>query len=56
MVVLIGSGLGKNTLARSLGQITLAMLVLGTVSAIVWHLKRKLSGKKTDGEHRPPSS
>ena len=53
MVVLIGSGLGKNTLARSLGQITLAMLVLGTVSTIVWHLKRKLSGKKTDGKHLP---
>jgi uncharacterized membrane protein YdjX (TVP38/TMEM64 family) len=58
MVVLIGSGLGKQTLARSLGQITLAMLVLGTVSTLVWHLKRKLSGrgKKAEGEHFPPSS
>jgi uncharacterized membrane protein YdjX (TVP38/TMEM64 family) len=50
MVVLIGSGLGKHTWARSMGQITLAMLVLSTVSMIVWYLKKRLSKGSGKGE------
>ncbi len=47
MVALIGSGLGKHSLARSMGQITIAMLGLGIASLVIWHLRRKLicSGK-----------
>ena len=41
---MIGSGLGKHSLARSRGQITIAMLGLGIASLVVWHLRRKLMG------------
>lgn len=44
MVAMIGSGLGKHSLARSMGQITIAMLGLGLASLVVWHLRRKLMG------------
>ena len=44
MVAMIGSGLGKHSLARSMGQITIAMLGLGIASLVVWHLRRKLMG------------
>jgi hypothetical protein len=43
MVVLIGSGLGKQTLAHSMIQISLAMVVLGAVTTIVWRLKKHLT-------------
>lgn len=43
MVTIIGSGLGKQSLTHSMGQITAAMLGLGAASLIVWRLRRKLS-------------
>jgi uncharacterized membrane protein YdjX (TVP38/TMEM64 family) len=44
MVALIGSGLGKESLRYSLFLISLAMLVLGTGSMIIWRIRKKLSG------------
>lgn len=44
MVVLIGSGLGKESLWYSMKMITLAMCGLGLAATLVWHLKKKLSG------------
>ncbi len=44
MVAMIGSGLGKHSLARSMGQITMAMLGLGVASLIVWRMRKKLMG------------
>ena len=49
MVVLIGSGLGKDSLSHSMTMIGLAMFGLGTVTTIVWHFKKKLSGGKKSG-------
>lgn len=50
LVAAIGSGLGKGfsreTLAHSAWQITLAMLGLGTISWLVWSLKKKLTQGK----------
>ena len=46
MVVLIGSGLGKESLSHSMTMIGLAMFGLGTVTTVVWHFKKKLSGGK----------
>ena len=43
-VALIGSGIGKQSLAHAMGQITLAMLGLGGVSTLAWYLRRRLSG------------
>ena len=47
LVAAIGSSLGKSfskeTLAHSIGQITLAMLALGGISFLVWTLKKKLA-------------
>ncbi len=42
-VALIGSGIGKQSLAHALSQISLAMLGLGGVSAIAWYLRRRLT-------------
>lgn len=56
MVAMIGSGLGKHSLARSMGQITMAMLGLGIASAIVWHLRRKLMGSKRTSQTARPSN
>ena len=44
--ILIGSGLGKESLSHSMTMIGLAMFGLGTVTTIVWHFKKKLSGGK----------
>lgn len=41
-VSLIGSGIGKATLAHALGQVTLAMLGLGAVSMVAWYVRKKL--------------
>ncbi len=50
LVAAIGSGLGKGfskqTLAHSIGQITLAMLGLAAISLVVWGLKKKLDARK----------
>jgi len=50
LVAAIGSGLGKGfsreTLAHSIGQITLAMVALGAISWMVWALKKKISEKQ----------
>lgn len=46
MVALIGSGLGKQSLGQAMWQVTLAMLGLGAFSAIVWYLRKKLTGGK----------
>lgn len=50
LVAAIGSSLGKGfsreTLAHSIGQITLAMLALGAISVIVWTLRKKLTVPK----------
>jgi hypothetical protein len=46
MVVLIGSGLGKQTLMHSMTQISLAMLALGGVALVVWHFQKKLTGAR----------
>ena len=43
-VALIGSGIGKQSLAHAMSQITLAMLGLGGASTLAWYLKRRLSG------------
>lgn len=44
MVVLIGSGLGKESLMHSMLLISLAMFVLGTVSMVVWRIRKRLPG------------
>ncbi len=46
-VALIGSGIGKVSLAHAMGQITVAMLGLGTVSVLAWYVRRHLSGVAT---------
>lgn len=45
LVAMIASGAGKvgrQSLVHSMGQITAAMLALGVISAILWHVRRKL--------------
>jgi uncharacterized membrane protein YdjX (TVP38/TMEM64 family) len=41
-VALIGSGIGKQSLALSMGHISLAMLGLGGVSTLAWYIRRRL--------------
>lgn len=46
MVVLIGSGLGKESLLHSMTMITLAMCGLGAAATLIWHFRKKLSGRR----------
>lgn len=43
LAALIGSGIGKQTLAHSMGQISLAMIGLGSVSTLAWYVRRRLN-------------
>lgn len=62
LVAAIGSSLGKGfspqTLAHSIGQITLAMLALGGISWLVWWLKKRLtaSAGATSASPRSPGT
>lgn len=44
LAALFGSGIGKQSLAHAITQITLAMLGLGGLSMLAWYLRRRLSG------------
>ncbi len=46
-VALIGSGIGKQSLAYSMGHISLAMVGLGGVSTIAWYIRRHLTSTAT---------
>jgi uncharacterized membrane protein YdjX (TVP38/TMEM64 family) len=62
LVSAIGSSLGKSfsreTLAHSIGQITLAMLALGGISCLVWALKKKISSSAAakSASHQSPET